>query len=79
MLATKFISVFYSLQSTASINSISKSEMNLEIPLCNDRHLNDNLKISLEIFLKKDTITGKNYSKLTWERTVIFEILNTVM
>ena len=40
-------------QSTSHVTSISKNEMNIQIPLCNVRHLNGILNISLEIFPKK--------------------------
>ena len=40
-------------QSTSHVTSIFENEMNTQIPLCNVRHLNGMLNISLEIFLKK--------------------------
>ena len=40
-------------QSTSRMTSISENEINIQIPLCNVRHLNGILKISLEIFPKK--------------------------
>ena len=36
------------------------------------------LNISLEIFLKKDPLTGKKYSKYSRETIVTLEILNAV-
>ena len=46
-------------QSTSPVTSISKNEMNIRIPLCNVRHLNGMLNISLETFSEKDALTGK--------------------
>ena len=40
-------------QSTSRVTSISGNEINIQIPLCNVRHLNGMLDISLEIFPKK--------------------------
>ena len=40
-------------QSASRMTSISENEMNIQIPLCNVRHLNRILNTSLEIFSKK--------------------------
>ena len=40
-------------QSMSCMTSISKNEMNIQIPFCNVQHLNGILRISLVIFLKK--------------------------
>ena len=60
------------------VTSISKKEMNIQIPLCNVRHLNGMLNISLEILSEKDTLT-KIKIQNSWEANVILEILNAVM
>ena len=46
-------------RSTSRVASISENEMNIRNPLCNVRHLNGMLNISLEIFPKKNALTGK--------------------
>ena len=40
-------------QSRSRVNSNSKNEMNIRISLCNVRHVNEMLDISLEIVPKK--------------------------
>ena len=40
-------------QFTSRVTSISENEMNIPISLCNVRHVNGMLNISLEIFPKK--------------------------
>ena len=45
--------VFNFSRSTSSVTSISVNKMSIRNPLCNVRHLNGMLNISLEIFLKK--------------------------
>ena len=40
-------------QFTSRMTSISKNEINIQISLCNVRHVNGMLNISLEIFPKK--------------------------
>ena len=52
LLLTCSLSIFYS-RSTSRVTSISKNEMNIQNPLCNVRHLNGMLNISVEIFPKK--------------------------
>ena len=71
--------LYYS-QFTSRVTSISENEMNIRISLCNVRHVNGMLNISLEIFPKK-TITLQQKQKIqnTWETIVILEILNVVM
>ena len=53
------------------MNSISKSEMNIRISLCNVRRVNEMLDISLEKLKKK--------IQNSWETIVIFEIFNFAM
>ena len=49
-----FIRFFYTYsQFTSRMTSISETEMNIQISLCNVRHVNGMLNISLEIFQKK--------------------------
>ena len=49
-------------QSTSSMTSVSKNEMNIRIPLCNVRHLNGMLNISLEIFPKR---------RINWKKKIL--------
>ena len=60
------------------MTSISENEVNIRISLCNVRHVNGMLNISLEILPKKT-----HYQKIkiqnTWETIIILEILNAVM
>ena len=53
------------------MTSISDNEMNIQfqIPLCNVRHLNGILKISLEIYPKNTQLKKKIQN--TWETIVI--------
>ena len=52
--------------------------MNIQIPLCNVRHLNGMLNISLENISEKDSLTEKRF-KYLGNNNVILEILNGVM
>ena len=66
-------------QFLSCVTSISENELNILISLCNVRHVNGMLNISLEIFPKK---TKKNKQKViqnTWETIVTLEILNAAM
>ena len=46
------------------VTSISENEMNIRIPLCNVRHLNEMLNISLDRNLsEKDALTEKKKKK----------------
>ena len=46
--------IMFSSQFTSRMTSISENEMNIQIPLCNVKHLNGIVKISFETFHKKD-------------------------
>ena len=60
------------------MNSISKSEMNIRISLCNVRRVNGMLDISLNRS-EKDALTEKKKIQNCWETIVILEILNFAM
>ena len=64
-------------QSTSCVTSISANEMNIQISLCNVRHVNEMLNISLEIFPKKP-LTEKKDSKYL-EKIVVLEILSLML
>ena len=56
-------------QSTSRVTSISETEMNIRIPLCNVWYLKG--------LSEKDALTEKVQN--TWKTIVILEILNAVM
>ena len=62
-------------QSTSRVTSISETEMNIRIPLCNVWYLKG--------LSEKDALTEKKKKKKkvqnTWKTIVILEILNAVM
>ena len=57
------------------VTSISENEMNIQIPLCNVRHVNG-MSRNLS---QKDALTEKKKIQNTWETIFILEVLNAVM
>ena len=61
----------YYSQFTSRLTSISENEIS-NIPLCNVRHLNGMLNISLEIFPKKTQTEKKKDSKYVGNNKILF-------